>query len=263
MITWFSMCECVCGTNSRELYWLHILTFFQIKLFKSTLVSPLINLQCRLIIPTQGINMLSRLSNFGENQNSEDNFEPKYVNKMHKLFHYHWVFSWWRKPTAFPVFYFSFKTSSTFINSSPVSMCHILLFFTSLKAFFLSVGYRCTYLFFFTRLFSASQSKCHSVSTPEENVANRVLKCYFIYSMDTDFFNITCKSNQKKRYSATECLFALLLHIPDWTETRSRNVLKPALIPLIQISIFFSNDGNMQRHEKWRQKHIRDVSFIK
>lgn len=87
------MCECVCGTNSRELYWLHILTFFQIKLFKSTLVSPLINLQCRLIIPTQGINMLSRLSNFGENQNSEDNFEPKYVNKMHKLFHYHWVFS--------------------------------------------------------------------------------------------------------------------------------------------------------------------------
>lgn len=73
--------------------------------------------------------------------------------------------------------------------------------------------------FFFNRLFSASQSKCHSVSTPEENVVNGVLKCYFIYSMDTDFFNTTCKSN-KKRYSATECLFALLLHIPKWTKLR-------------------------------------------
>lgn len=58
------------------------------------------------------------------------------------------------------------------------------------------------YLFFFNRLFSASQSKCHFVSTLEENVANRVLKCYFIYSMDSGFFNITCKSNQRKKKSS-------------------------------------------------------------
>lgn len=61
--------------------------------------------------------------------------------------------------------------------------------------------------FFFNRLFSASQSKCHFVSTLEETVANRVLKCYFIYSMDSDFFNITCKSYKKKKCSAPEmCL---------------------------------------------------------
>lgn len=59
------MCERTRGTNSRELYWLHILTFLQIQLFKSTLVSPLINLKCRLITPTQGIDTLLRLETFG------------------------------------------------------------------------------------------------------------------------------------------------------------------------------------------------------
>lgn len=62
------------------------------------------------------------------------------------------------------------------------------------------------YLFFFNRLFSASQSKCHFVSTLEENVANKELKCYFIYSMDSDFFNITCKSNKKKCSVPEICL---------------------------------------------------------
>lgn len=119
------------------------------------------------------------------------------------------------------------------------------------------------YLFFFNRLFSASQSKCHFVSTLEENVANRVLKCYFIYSMDSGFFNITCKSNQRKKKFCPRNVFALLLHIPNWTETRNRNVLQRASIALIQISNFFSIDGNMNRYEKWRQKHIEDVSFLK
>lgn len=70
------------------------------------------------------------------------------------------------------------------------------------------------YVFFsYNRLFSASQNKCHTVLTPEENAANGVPKCYFIYTMDIFFFfNITCKSKRtkQKRYSATECLLALL-----------------------------------------------------
>lgn len=118
------------------------------------------------------------------------------------------------------------------------------------------------YLFFFNRLFSASQSKCHFVSTLEENVANKELKCYFIYSMDSDFFNITCKSKKKKMFCPRN-MFALLLHIPNWTENGSRNVLQRTSITLIQIFNFFSIDATMNRYEKWRQKHIRDVAFMK
>lgn len=139
---------------------------------------------------------------------------------MHELFHYCWGFWWWSW-VLLSYFTFHVKLSQHLLILLQCE-CHILLFCPSLKALFFFCRLQMYVSFFFNRLFSASQSKCHFVSTLEENVANRELKCYFYYysisiyySMDSDFFNITCKS--KKKVLLRKCVCFIIAYFKlDW-----------------------------------------------
>lgn len=209
------MCECICGTNSQELYWLHILTFFQIKLFKSTLVSPLINLKHRLITPTQGIEIVEF---WCKHKTPKRTSNPSEAAKCTKCFiaivFFLFVFFDDDEGSClfFPYFIFHFKFSSILLTL-PQSWCHICTLVLHLSDGFFSVGYRCMCFFPITDYFLHHRTNAtlywplkRMQPTEYQNVISSILWTFFF------FFNITCKSKRpkQKRYSATECLLALL-----------------------------------------------------
>lgn len=120
------MCECICGTNSQELYWLHILTFFQMKLFKSTLVSPQINLKHRLITPTQGIQIVEF---WCKHKTPKRTLNPSEAAKCTKYFIAIVLFVFFFDDHEgsclfFPYFTFNFKFSNILLTLLQ-SRCHI------------------------------------------------------------------------------------------------------------------------------------------
>ena len=76
--------------------------------------------------------------------------------------------------SLFPLY---LKFSLNFTSSSPVSTLYPYSCSSLIQRFF-SVGYRPRYLLF-SRLFSASQNKCNSVSTPEQNGSQQSTKMLF------------------------------------------------------------------------------------